>query len=78
MYRVPVLRSTVIHQTQTLVPDRPFHPSFNQVSWPTSPGRGTVWNTHSFLPVTASKARVSPESPTGFSAVFAPTTSTFR
>ncbi len=65
-----------MYQTQTLVPERPFHPSSSQVSWPTSPGRGTVWNTHLGAPVTASKARVSPGGPIGISATWAPMIST--
>ncbi len=67
-----------MYQTQTLVPDRPFHPSLSHVSCPASPGCGTVWNVHSGLPVRASKARESPGGPTGISATLAPTISTSR
>ncbi len=77
MNTVPVFGSTVMYQIQTLVPDRPRHPSSSQVSWPTSPSWGTVWNSHSFRPVRASKARLSPDGPTGISATLAPTISTF-
>ncbi len=62
---MPRASSTVSENPQVFVPDRSFQPSFSHVSWPTSPGRGTVWNSHSFLPVTASNARVSPGGPTG-------------
>src|SRR5579875_751134 len=62
-----------MYHAQTLVPDRPFHPSFSQVSWPGSPGRGTDWNSHSFFPVRASYARVLPGGPVSRSPVLAPT-----
>ena len=62
------------------VPERSFHPSFSHVSWPVSPGRGTLWNVHFNLPVTASKPRVSPGvlASCGVSSVLAPRASTLR
>ena len=62
---MPRASSTVSEKPHVFVPERSFQPSSSHVSWPTSPGRGTVWKSHSFLPVTASNARVSPGGPIG-------------
>src|SRR5580765_8670672 len=48
---------------QTLTPERFLALSPPHVSEPNSPGRGTVWNVHTSLPVAASHARVSPAGP---------------
>src|ERR1700689_5191365 len=66
-----------MYQPQVLTPERFFHPSISQVSCPSSPGPGTVWNSHSFFPVRASYARELPDGPSGASPVVAPTITTF-
>src|ERR1041384_429617 len=45
---------------QLLTPPMYFQASFGHVSYPNSPGRGTVWNVHTSLPVSTSYARMSP------------------
>src|SRR5207237_1956963 len=45
------------------MPDRFLALPSPQESDPNSPGRGTVWNVHTSLPVVASHARVSPAGP---------------
>src|SRR5262245_51187601 len=62
MYRIPRAPSSAMWP-QTLTPDRFLALSPPQVSYPSSPGRGTVWNVHTSLPVVASHARVSPAGP---------------
>src|SRR5215831_14533791 len=69
--------STVMYQPQMFVPERFFHPSSSHVSCPNSPGRGTVWNSHSFFPSRASYARVSPGGPSGTSPTVAPSITRF-
>ncbi len=58
-------------------PDRSFQPS-PHVSLYFSPARGTVQNSHSFLPVTTSNARGLPGGPCGTSPVAAPMIATLR
>src|SRR6185437_10182756 len=52
-------------EVQTLTPERPFQLPPCHVSWPRSPGRGTVWKVHTRAPVRASQARTSPDGPRG-------------
>src|SRR5688572_1639638 len=64
-----------------LVPDRFLYAPAGHVSEPGSPGRGTVWNAHSILPVRASHPRTSPYSrPVAgvFSPLVPPVITTFR
>ena len=48
---------------QAFVPPRFFQESPSQVSFPNSPGRGTVWKVQRTLPVRASMPRMSPLGP---------------
>src|SRR5215467_10208885 len=77
MYRMPRDSSAVMYQPQMLTPDLLLQPSSSHVSCPSSPGRGTVWNSQSFLPSRASNARVSPGGPSGTSPTVAPSSSRF-
>src|SRR6266513_3716940 len=59
---IPRSRSTLM-MVHTLVPERSSQESPSQVSCPTSPGLGTVWNRQTSFPVRTSKARTSPLGP---------------
>ena len=72
MYSTPRRSSSVIVHAHTLTPERLRQPLSSHVSWPRSPGRGTVWNVHTSLPVRTSNARVSPGSASATSPVVAP------
>src|SRR4051812_22602634 len=61
-YRMPRSASRDVYP-QTLTPERFLALSAPHVSYPNSPGRGTLWNVHASLPVRASHARVSPAGP---------------
>ena len=50
---MPRFSSTTIW-VQTLTPDRFFQLSPSQLSWPISPGCGTVWKVQTSLPLRAS------------------------
>ena len=66
-----------MYHAHTLTPERARQPFSSQVLCPSSPGSGTVWKSHSFLPVRTSNARVSPGSPSAISPVVAPRIATF-
>ena len=52
--------SSIVKKAHMLTPERFFQLSPSHVSEPGSPGRGTVWNDQSSLPVIASQPRMSP------------------
>src|SRR5512142_240399 len=55
--------SSTLMMVHTFVPERSFQESPSQVSCPTSPGLGTVWNVQTSFPLWTSKARTSPLGP---------------
>ena len=62
MYRMP-RSASMVKNDHVLAPLTLRQESSSQVSLPTSPGRGTVWNVQTRSPVRRSHARTSPAGP---------------